>query len=785
MIQSKKTYWLDLWPIALIVFITILILNSLFEFMDVPNNFLLGGAGDGLSNYFYLTYHLKHGSGWMFDGLLYPYQENILYTDSALLIYLFNWVDNNIMTIEPNIVGIYHTILIHAFIACPIFVYAVLREYRVGKLFGVIASIFISFLAPQVLRIFAHFSLSYTFYIPMLWYFILRLMRSPKPWKWALGTIVSISLMSLMHPYYLVLGGFFVLGFAGLYTLSNLKNFKQERAKIISLLAASLVPIVVISFFLAMADPFDGDRHTTPYGMFVYTSNIEAVFLPSTGPFRSLMETYVKYKYKYSGEGYAYIGIVTLFILFFAFARFLKKLWTRRFQKPLRFSSHGSINIIMGVGILLLILSFALPFIYMEFLLDLVPKLKQFRSLGRFAWVFYYAATIFAAYFLYTNYKALAQHKAKALGINMLVVVFLVWGVDMNIKVREISGNLEKQAVKNNLFHSTSNRLATILEQEGYQSSDFQAILPLPYLHIGSEKFYLHGDDQTIRQSYACAYQTGIPIAAAKSARTSLSVSYKHVQLFSGPYTEKTILKDFKNDKPLLIITTPNAVSKFSAEELRIFEQSQMIAQDAEVILTALPLSAFGTKFPELKAKFQQQKQSFIQTDGIYKPTPNSPLLLNRFEDIPNDGALRGTGCFEYSHKPNTIAEFVLFEGQKFPNQPKDQPLELSFWMQSDDSHAGLNALFVEQYAPNGSLVDRVECYPKFGAYVYKDWVCPKINFVLKDPANSITLRVRHIPRAENIKIDDLLIKHQNEDVYWGVGQDEAAFIYNNFIIPN
>ena len=42
-------------------------------------------------------------------------------------------------------------------------------------------------------------------------------------------------------------------------------------------------------------------------------------------------------------------------------------------------------------SVFVLLLSMCLPFqLGMEFLVDWLPFLKQFRSLGRFAWVFYY-----------------------------------------------------------------------------------------------------------------------------------------------------------------------------------------------------------------------------------------------------------------------------------------------------------------------------------------------------------------------------------------------------------
>ena len=47
-----------------------------------PNQYQAILSGDGLKNYYTFAYHIKHGSGIWFDGLLFPYGEHSSFTDN-------------------------------------------------------------------------------------------------------------------------------------------------------------------------------------------------------------------------------------------------------------------------------------------------------------------------------------------------------------------------------------------------------------------------------------------------------------------------------------------------------------------------------------------------------------------------------------------------------------------------------------------------------------------------------------------------------------------------------
>jgi hypothetical protein len=86
---------------------------------------------------------------------------------------------------------------------------------------------------------------------------------------------------------------------------------------------------------------------------------------------------------------------------------------------------------------------------------------------------------------------------------------------------------------------------------------DFQAILPLPYFHLGTDKFAIHGSEASFHQSYNLAFTTGLPLLANHTTRASVGSAMHHVQLLSSPLIARTLLTRLPSEKPILLLVTP------------------------------------------------------------------------------------------------------------------------------------------------------------------------------------------------------------------------------------
>jgi hypothetical protein len=256
-----------------------------------------------------------------------------------------------------------------------------------------------------------------------------------------------------------------------------------------------------------------------------------------------------------------------------------------------------------------------------EKLVDVFPVIGQFRSLGRLAWIFYYIMGVTVAYAMYNIVKAKEAHwKSIAWTIVFsLLSVYWVWESHAYIK----SEVLERPISENKIFRGSTpylNRLA----QNGLLPGDFQASLQLPIVTIGSEKISIERGYWWMRQSWQCAWETGLPIITSAMSRTSVSQTLNMVQLLSDPWIEKDRLEAM-DQRPLLLIVGREANRRIEAEN-RLIPLATPLGAVNDVDIYSLPISAFesDTRKPERTYKFTE---SFENSDQAYALKGNGSFI--------------------------------------------------------------------------------------------------------------------------------------------------------------
>src|SRR5690606_23594751 len=100
-------------------------------------------------------------------------------------------------------------------------------------------------------------------------------------------------------------------------------------------------------------------------------------------------------------KGFAYTGLVSIAVLC---STIMAVIYTRIRRKGSKINAylHGFPPIWLFVAVCALLYSMGLPFIWgMEWMYDYISSFRQFRSLGWFALLFYYIATIFSVVVLF------------------------------------------------------------------------------------------------------------------------------------------------------------------------------------------------------------------------------------------------------------------------------------------------------------------------------------------------------------------------------------------------
>ncbi len=842
---------------------------ALGGFIFEANSRLFNPGGDGIKNYFTFAYQLKHGKGWWFDGMTYPYGEHLLFTDSfAAYAWLLNFIDDHLVTLHPYSVGIINLTVLLTFGLCSWFLYKILRYYGLANWYAVPAALCICFLSPQVIRLEFHYSLAFAFYVPMLWYFILKILKkTEQPTKkslpfnggkdktllrksggfkptafakqgrsrffssslfWTLIIIIAICFFGLIHPYYLPLGSFFVLAFATIYTLQNIRRLGAYARPLLFLFVAALLPIVLLGIFTAVTDPV-ADRHIAPYGLWVYVSKFEAIFFSNIKPVRTWWD-FAKLP-STDMEGVSYVGFWGLLILILTGFRLIWRLWKKRFNKALHLTADPTLNSFLWASVLLLILSFALPFLWFGFLLDWVPKLRQFRSLGRFAWAFYYVYSVYMAYYFYLMIKWLFQKANrkgvasklhnnqsevqqfplqkgtkerqyppleasiersrngaqgedkragrtifKKVGIALAILVLGFWGFEAGINIHTTAQTMYKHKNENYVFKD-NNDYGKYMKEAGYKSDDFQAILPLPYFNNGSEKWYIYRDGRAAAQAYKCAFETGLPISALHSPRTSISQAAKMAQLLSSDLIEKKILPDL-TEQPFLLLVYNHGNLK--PDEQQLVKKAKQIYKNKEISLYELPLTAFETRFESIRNTFQTKKDSLVKGDNFLSTSEPKVVILNTFDEQPSDLTFAGTGAANSGDSP----KLTLYDGV-LPNVGQQVWMEATVWLAGDDYRAGFPKFFHYQYNDKGEQVGLNVVNSKHDTEIYNEgeWVLARIIFKYKNAGNRVHIYLEsEDQKTLGIIADEFLLRPADTDVFYS--ENEAEFLYNSYKIP-
>jgi len=410
-------------------------------------------------------------------------------------------------------------------------------------------------------------------------------------------------------------------------------------------------------------------------------------------------------------------------------------------------------------SVLLLLFAMGIPFIWhMEFLVDWISFLRQFRGLGRFAWPFYYIGGVSTVIFFSRIYTNTQKKLFKQLLLVFILTVAGIWGAEGFYRMKGLQ-RLDEAAQRNYLRFNGRN-YEQLLAKANHYPGDFQAILCLPFYHIGSEKFSIDYWPSPF-YSMKAAYQTGIPMLNVMMSRTSLSQSCATVQLLADSLIEKNILTSLQPDKPLLLITSG---ANFSATELRLITKAQLLITDGEIAMYKLPLSAFATNDTVVVNAFGNRDSVLYRFPGYWSNLQASSAVLKYFDT----SATLQNASFIHQSK---IKKPLLLD-TVFNSYGDNDTLQVSLWIKIEPEKDALPLLEIEQLNNN-----KQEAYTelpfKWSNDVYGNFVRVSGQFILKQKTNRVKFTL-----SQGSIYGNLLIRKNREEIY--ILTAKQGFYLNN-----
>ncbi len=683
-------------------------------------------------------YFVHYDSGTHFSGMNYPFGDNVVYADNQPLL---SWLLKGLYHINvfnpDHIIGLINLLLLASLLLTAYFVSLILSIYEVSDIVNILFSVGITLMSPQVLRYFGHYGLAFSCLIPSIWYFIIRYL-SHKKWfngYWLLIVIVSVA-FTFIHVYYSLLLLLFIAGIGISYPFFS----RSISMKNIMLIAAALLPVIIILTYQKLTDPIT-DRIEQPYGMSVYVANAESVLLPleyNQFNIHKIFSIPIKYNY----EGLSYIGITgTLFVLFVLFNlgwSFIK----RRPSILKKVSFHPTLSAVLVCSVFMLIVSFGWPFIFNEDLFaKIFPPIRNFRSLGRMSWAFYYAITLFCSVSIV---KLCYQYRMVVHSGMYLIIILLssaFWwmdGIHHLIATRNVAymGQFTADFLDNSFYNS-------IINETDYKTDDFQCILSLPYFEVGSEKFYLENGDPYLAMKLC--YQSGLPMINKLMTRSSISQTLLTVQCAGDSLLPKTIFKILPSKKPVLLVV--NNLPLTNGEQFLIRHSTPIYSNHNLKLYALYPDTILNQKpMQHYIAQSSISDSTRIVTDTASHLTGLNYVAYPSQKDFVSYTLTASLGN-------NTLLDSIF-------SISNDSIIDLSFWMKVDRIKAAFPYIRVEVFDEKGDkYYHDDEIHPKLLSSVYQDWL--RIHYTMTLPINTFRLRIT-LPNSDHVVVSRLLLRQSN-----------------------
>jgi hypothetical protein len=730
------------------------ILLKFGEYLSFPPGKVIEPYGDGFKAYMSTAYHAMYDSSSAhFQGMHYPYGDHLVFSDPQPLL------ANALQMIYPYgpgrvqaVINWTHALMLLSILVCALLLYGIFTRLGVPVGYAVVAGPMLAFLSPMLARIGFHYGLAQPAAIPAVLYLLL-IYQERQRWVVSAGIGITVLLFSLFHFQYF---GILAVGLATYFLIDFLYHPQLSRLPRMALHFSlqAILPLLILSLWLSAGGSAE-DRASQPFGFLHYRARLESTFAAADQPhWRPFLE-YIGINAAPDVEARNYIGLAAILGLI-AFSGKIILLFKKKPALPGETVVPGQayLNRLFWAGLIVFIFSTGFPFTLpnMEQFVGYLGPLKQFRALGRFSWFFFFAANIIALTTLLRSFQSKKWVSPTVLLILGMEAFFFLQARDLRLD--PVEGLRQDQP---------------LLAQIGIDPGAFQAILPIPYFHIGSDNFWVEPEGFIQQNAMVLSLQSGLPLCAAMMSRTSVGQTFRQMQLVGEPYRTPRILEDYPNEKPLLMLLDKE---RFRSEAPRWnhFGSSgtgiRFLKDLGRMAVYAVPLSHF-------KANAERQRE-IVETElaalplfpgGIFQVSDSTAFpVMHSWDTRHSPSPYQGEGGFSAPiHQRNTVFDDGL------PNQGPGKRYVLSIWMYFDADMRGTTSCTLLEYDPDSrKAISSATTMASNATRVFdpNGWALIEVPFQMNDASSRLRITF-HNPKASGaLLLDEILIRPEGVDVY-------------------
>jgi hypothetical protein len=749
-----------------------------FFFHDVfryPNAHLLNDQGDGMKAFFVFADHIKNDQSYHQQrNMNYPYGQTFVYTDGQPAIAnAFKFLSGFIPFFSTHCIALYNYLILFSFVGCAFFLALILRRFQVSVVISILGAFCITALTPQIWRISGHPTMAYPVFFPIAWYLWLRLLDSGFSIKLLLLTIINTTFWFFVHPYLGMVITFFYGAYFFLLMLTKQRKKFSGFRNIISGVIVIIIPLVLLKLYSFAVD-YHQFRPEFPWGFWKYYTSPRWIFLPHSGPLERMLKYYGLGNVDWDMEKLYYIGIMTDIILLILIFRILRFVYFGKFNRILKPVQNDSLRFSFGASLLLLLFAMCIPFIWgLDSVANYLGFLRQFRSLGRFAWAFYYVATVLGMYGFYLLIRYLIMKGMRVMAFTLMFFFFSAFIVEAYFDVKD---KARWAVVPENIFNEKllpEQSRELIAEVNKYKESH-QCIVTLPFFHVGSDNFGVEFTEESLKISCIVSYWCNMPMMASSAARSPIVEARNLMQFFSPGYIKKSIQHDLPLKKDFLILYDKE---NLNASEKLMLSNSKKLYDNGKYELWSLPYDkVFGDNTNEIAASYHAAKDSLITEDNFLVSKKNGILSYNTFDGMESEFTYKGNGAMQ-SKKGNFT---VLYEGDKVLQPGVDYTV--SFWYYNKGELRNLVLCAVEECNSDGSNCRwDIAWDPRRSMVIDGDWSLIEKTFQVKEANEKVKILLHWDEDVDlSIYIDEFLLREASTNVYAEKYSGKNAYLFYN-----
>ncbi|MFN0215621.1 MAG: hypothetical protein ACKVT2_15295 [Saprospiraceae bacterium] len=601
--KRGHTFWgMVVWLIVA----SILLWAKHSAWLSNPNDIMFAKSPDSFKNYLTSAWHVQHGSSYVhFGGMNHPFGEHILFSPNQPIVSVaMQWWSRNVDDLSGHEIGIIHLLLVISIVFGVLIIYLLLRKLHLPVWYAGLAALGIALLSPQYNYFEGQFGLSHIWVLPMLLLLLCRYEERQSRRYQSLLIGILIWFAAQFHFYYLGISAIF-LGFYTLFQIMLRFSWRNIWTRLSHLTVMVLLPYAALNIWVHWSD-YCSDRPVAPIGFSDHLGRWEGVFLPyHYFPVQEWIHKYFNQVNELELEAQSYIGLVaTVFTLWLLFKRRFR-LFEPEWDQAAYHRVHK--NYLRGIcfsAFAILLFSLGIPFSIngLSWMADYLGPIRQFRGLGRFAWGFYYPINILIFYILWNKNRrleisekwmaivkrlstTLAKYFPGAVKWGLVLMPLLVLCAEayyfQKPKTLQLMPNLTQRSV---LASSPDHWLNKV------DFGRIQALMPLPYYHVGSENLWLEAYYPLFQKVQYTALQTGVPDMGVNMSRSAVGRMVKSVQFALTACEAPAILSELPDNRPIALMIEPSYWEEVQIKYKHLVSKANLIYQGPELrIMTIVP----------------------------------------------------------------------------------------------------------------------------------------------------------------------------------------------------